>query len=57
MEIRFTTKEQSKALQEEEFLALSPSERVLHFILFSKKILELSKERPEVNKNNFILEK
>lgn len=57
MEIRFTTKEESKALQEEEFLALSPSERVLHFFLFSKKILELSKERPEVNKNNFILEK
>ena len=38
MEIKFTSKEESNRLQELEFLALSPVERVLRFFQLSQQI-------------------
>lgn len=57
MQIRFTTKEQSKAEQEAEFLALSGAERVMRFIALSNYILRnFPSQLPQEDKGNFVLE-
>ncbi len=57
MEISFTTKAKSKAMQEREFLALSPSERFLVFIKISQESLKLFPKTDSLqSEKNFILE-
>lgn len=57
MEIRFNTKEESNRLQEEEFMALSPSERVIRFLILSAQINQFPKKESDDKKNNFTIEK
>ncbi len=56
MEIRFTTKEESKKLQEEAFLKLSPSERVINFFQLSDQFMQFPTTKPYDTKNNLVLE-
>lgn len=57
MKLSFTTKEESNRRREEEFLALSASERVLEFLRFSKMMLrEYPSAIPKDYGNNLILE-
>lgn len=57
MEIKFTSKEESKRIQELEFLALPPSERFLRFLSLSQQINSLFPTSvPKEKSNNFILE-
>ena len=56
MKINFTTKEESKKLQEAEFLALSGAERVFAFFKLCYEMRSFpSKETSEKN-NNFVIE-
>lgn len=56
MEISFQNKEESKRKQEQEFLALSKSERFLRFISLSNYFLRsFPTKKREENKNNFII--
>ena len=56
MEIKFTTKEESKRLQEAEFLTLSGAERVFAFFRLCYEMRDFpSKESSEKN-DNFIIE-
>lgn len=57
MEIIFQTKEESKKKQEEEFLSLSGSERMIRFFQLSEFFLQFPSNRKEENKNNFIVER
>ena len=57
MEIRFQTKEESKRLQREKFLKLSPGERFIQFLELSRHINQYPSLKSEKNKNNFILSK
>lgn len=55
MKVRFETKEESNQRQLDQFLSLTPYERVLSFISLSKE-LKLSKNKSEsTNKGNFII--
>lgn len=56
MEIRFTTKEESKKLQEEAFLKLSPAERVINFLRLSEQFMQFPTTKPYDTKDNFVLE-
>lgn len=57
MQIAFTTKEESKAAQQEAFLALSGGERVWHFIKLSNYILStFPSNAPDKHKGNFIID-
>ena len=56
MEIKFTSKEESKRNQELEFLALSPTERVLRFFQLSQQINLFPTSAPKKNSSNFIIE-
>ena len=56
MEIKFTSKEESNRLQELEFLALSPVERVLRFFQLSQQINLLPTVSPKKDSSNFIIE-
>jgi len=60
MQIRYLTKEASNKIREEEFLALTPAERLVAFLELSGRINRLfpSKETfEERTKGNFIVEK
>ena len=58
MKVSYQTKKESNEIQEREFLALSPHERVMHFLRLSEQIshfkTKANSERAE--KNNFIIE-
>ena len=56
MEIRFTTKEESKKLQEEAFLKLSPVERVINFLQLFAQFMQFPTTKPYNTKNNLVLE-
>ena len=56
MEIKFTSKEESKRIQELEFLALPPAERVLRFIQLSQQINLFPTSAPKKDTSNFIIE-
>lgn len=56
MEISFTTKEESKRLQEKAFLKLSPEERFKKFIQLSIFMNGFKTEKPEEGKGNFIIQ-
>ena len=56
MEINFTSKEESKRIQELEFLALSPSERVIRFFRLSQQINLFPTSVPKKDSTNFIIE-
>ncbi len=56
MEIKFTSKEESKRIQELEFLALSPTERVLRFFQLSQQINLFPTSAPKKDTSNFIIE-
>jgi len=56
MEIRFTTKEESKKLREAEFLALSGAERVLTFFKLSYEMRHFHSKDSSEKKDNFIIE-
>jgi hypothetical protein len=53
MQISFTTKEESKAAQQEAFLKLSGAERVMSFVRLSKKMRAFQSSAPERGKDNF----
>jgi len=58
MEIRFLTKEESNTIREEEFLKLSPGERVMAFFELSRRINKFpTKNTTDLKKNNFVLKK
>jgi hypothetical protein len=57
MEISFTTKEESKAVQQEAFLQLSGGERVMRFIKLSETILRMFPPSiPTEKSNNFVID-
>lgn len=57
MEINFTSKEESNRKQEQEFLALSSSERVLRFFQLSQQINLFTTAKPKQdNSFNFSIE-
>lgn len=57
MQITYTTKEESKAAQQEAFLKLSGYERVASFIRLSKSIQAIFPSNvPERQTNNFVID-
>lgn len=56
MEIKFTTKEESKKEQQEAFLKLSKSERFLLFLKLSKMFNQMSTKHIYDFKNNYIID-
>ena len=56
MQIKFTTKEESKKEQQEAFLKLSKSERFLLFLKLSKMFNQISTKHIYDFKNNFIID-
>lgn len=56
MKIAFQTKEESKHQQEEAFLKLSPSERMLYFLVMLKKMREFPTKAEYDTKDNFVIE-
>lgn len=56
MNISFQTKEESKRQQEEEFLKLSPSERLLSFLVMLKKMRAFPTKAEYDTKDNFVIE-
>lgn len=56
MEISFNTKEESKKLQEAEFLALSGAERVFAFFKLCYEMRNFPSEKSSEKKDNFIID-
>lgn len=57
MQITYTTKEESKAAQQEAFLKLSGYERVVSFVRLSKSIQAIFPSNvPEKQTNNFVID-
>ncbi len=58
MEINYRTKEESNRIQKQEFLALTPHERIMHFLKISEQVSQFKTktDRAQPEKNNFILE-
>ncbi|MFY7729986.1 MAG: hypothetical protein ACOVRN_10750 [Flavobacterium sp.] len=57
MQITYTTKEESKAAQQEAFLKLSGYERVASFVRLSKSIQAIFPSNvPERQTNNFVID-
>lgn len=57
MQISFNTKEESKAAQQEAFLKLSGSERVMSFIRLSRIILaNFPSNAHEIDNGNFVID-
>lgn len=52
----FRTKQESNGKKEEEFLALSPSERFLHFLKLCEALAPFSKPKTDFG-NNLVLER
>lgn len=58
MKIEFTTKEESNQKQLEEFLALTPDERVRRFFELSRRVMRFqTKHQNTINPKNFIIER
>jgi len=55
MEIRFQTKEDSNKLQEEEFLKLTPSQRVEWFLAFSKYMKKFPSKTTNPKSDSFVI--
>ena len=56
MQIKFTTKEESKKEQQEAFLKLSKSDRFLLFLKLSKMFNQMSTKHIYDLKNNFVID-
>lgn len=56
MQIKFTSKEESKKEQQEAFLKLSKSDRFLLFLKLSKIFNQMSTKRVYDFKNNFVID-
>lgn len=58
MKIDYRTKEESNKIQETEFLALTPHERVIHFLRLSEQVSKFKTKanREKSEKDNFIIE-
>tara|TARA_R110002020_G_scaffold150825_5_gene327682 strand:+ start:1065 stop:1256 length:192 start_codon:yes stop_codon:yes gene_type:complete len=58
MEVKFITKEESNKLRQEEFLKLTPSERIMSFFELSRRILRFpTNTTADPKQNNFVLKK
>ena len=55
MELRFQTKEESNKMQEEEFLKLTPSQRVEWFLAFSKYMKKFPSKTTNLKNDNFVI--
>ena len=55
MEIKFTTKQESKRLQEAEFLALSGAERVFAFFRLCYEMRDFPSQENSDKRDNFII--
>lgn len=55
MEISFTTKEESKRLEEKRFLALTPSERLMEFLESMAYFTQFPSKVPEKKNDNFVI--
>jgi hypothetical protein len=56
MEINFTTKEESKRLQEADFLALTGAERVFAFFKLCYEMRDFPSQETFEKKDNFIID-
>jgi len=56
MEIKFQTKEESKAEQEKAFLALTPTERVYSFFAMMQRMNNFPTKAKRDRKDNFVIE-
>jgi hypothetical protein len=56
MEINFTTKEESKRLQEADFLALTGAERVFAFFKLCYEMRDFPSQETSEKKDNFIID-
>ena len=56
MNITFQTKEQSKQEQEKAFLAISPSKRLLSFLVMLKEMRKFPTKTEYDTKDNFVIE-
>lgn len=56
MEIKFQTKEQSKAAQEKAFLALPPVERIYSFFAMMQRMKDFPTKAKNEKKDNFVIE-
>ena len=56
MEIKFQTKEESKAEQEKNFLALSPAERMYSFFALMQRMKDFPTKAKNEKKDNFVIE-
>ena len=57
MEISFGTKEENNKRRQEEFLKLSPGERVWSFLKLSTQMLAFPSNASKPDKGNFVLER
>lgn len=55
MEISFTTKEESKAKQEADFLKLTPTERVYSFFRMMEAMKKFPTKAEDEKKDNFVI--
>lgn len=56
MQISYTNKEEQNKKQEEEFLKLSPTERVIQFFILSERMLFFpTKNTKKPSSNNFVI--
>ena len=56
MEIKFQTKQESKAEQEKAFLALTPTERVYSFFAMMQRMKDFPTKAKTEKKDNFVIE-
>ncbi|HIP35955.1 MAG TPA: hypothetical protein EYG85_03780 [Crocinitomix sp.] len=56
MEITFTTKEKSNKRRKEEFLKLTPAERIYKFLALVVRVNKFPTKVKKENKNNFVIE-
>ena len=56
MKIKFTTKEESKKLQEEEFLALSGADRVFAFFRLCYEMRDFPAQETSDKSGNFVID-
>ncbi|MCB0537075.1 MAG: hypothetical protein R2836_05370 [Chitinophagales bacterium] len=55
MKIQYTTKEESNYMQEQEFLALKPVERIYAFLRLSEKLKDFPSKKEVEKKDNFLI--
>ncbi len=56
MEITFTTKEESNKRRKEEFLKLTPAERIYKFLELVVRVNKFPTKAKKENKNNLVIE-